>query len=268
MSIQATNLCVTINGRKILDDLSFACRAGEITAIVGENGAGKSTLLNCLAGVSEFTGEITLNKYPIESLSLATLAKYRAVLPQNSSLNFPFSVDEVVRLAMSLGCLSQAEQEQIIVDSLALVDATQFIDRNYLHLSGGEKQRVQLARVLAQLRAHDHQENRFVFLDEPTSALDLKHQHSTLKMLRELCAPNSERGHRSKNLGALVIVHDLNLASFYCDKILLLDGGRLIAHDTPEKILQHHIIKKSFGIDVIVGSHPDSNKPYLIPRLQ
>jgi iron complex transport system ATP-binding protein len=86
-------------------------------------------------------------------------------------------------------------------------------------------------------------------------------------MLRELCTRNSEQD-SSKNLGALVIVHDLNLASFFCDKILLLDGGRLIAHDTPENIFQHHIIKKSFGIDVIVGSHPDSNKPYLIPRLQ
>jgi iron complex transport system ATP-binding protein len=176
MSIQATKLSVTINGRKILDDLNFTCRASEITAIVGENGAGKSTLLNCLAGVSKFAGELTLNQYPIESLSLATLAKYRAVLPQSSSLNFPFSVHEVVRLAMSLGCLSQTEQEKIIADSLALVDATQFIDRDYLHLSGGEKQRVQLARVLAQLHAHDHHQNRFLFLDEPTSALDLKHQ--------------------------------------------------------------------------------------------
>jgi iron complex transport system ATP-binding protein len=176
MSIQATNLSVTISGRKILDDLSFTCSAGEITAIVGENGAGKSTLLNCLAGVSEFAGEITLNELPIRSLSLATLAKYRAVLPQNSALNFPFSVHEVVRLAMSLGCLSHAEQEQIIVESLTLVDATQFIDRDYLHLSGGEKQRVQLARVLAQLRAHNHHQSRFVFLDEPTTALDLKNQ--------------------------------------------------------------------------------------------
>ncbi|MFQ3244227.1 MAG: iron complex transport system ATP-binding protein [Arenicella sp.] len=268
MSIQATKLSVTINGRKILDDLNFTCRASEITAIVGENGAGKSTLLNCLAGVSKFAGELTLNQYPIESLSLATLAKYRAVLPQSSSLNFPFSVHEVVRLAMSLGCLSQTEQEKIIADSLALVDATQFIDRDYLHLSGGEKQRVQLARVLAQLHAHDHHQNRFLFLDEPTSALDLKHQYSTLKMLRELCTPNNARIDPARNIGALVIVHDLNLASFYCDKILLLDGGRLIAHDTPEKIFQHHIIKKSFGIDVIVASHPDSNKPYLIPRLQ
>lgn len=273
MSIQASNLSVTINGKKILDDLSFSCHTGEITAIVGENGAGKSTLLNCLAGVSEFTGEITINNHSLESLSLAKLAQYRAVLPQNSSLNFPFSVHEVVRLAMSLGCLSQAEQEQIIVDSLALVDATQFIDRDYLHLSGGEKQRVQLARVLAQLRAHAHQEGRFLFLDEPTSALDLKHQYSTLKMLRELCTSNSAPGIGSQNtrwqkLGALVIVHDLNLASFYCDKILLLDNGRLIAHEPPEKIFQNHIIKECFGIDVIVDSHPDTSKPYLIPRLQ
>lgn len=268
MSIRANNLCVTINGRKILDDLSFTCCAGEITAIVGENGAGKSTLINCLAGVSKFTGEITLNNHPIESLSLSKLAQYRAVLPQHSSLSFPFSVLEVVRLAMSLGCLSHEDQALIISDSLALVDATQFIDRDYLHLSGGEKQRVQLARVLAQLRAYKHQESRFLFLDEPTSALDLKHQYSTLKMLRELCSRRNRQDKSVQNMGALVILHDLNLASFYCDKILLLDSGRLIAHDTPERIFQSDMIKKSFGIEVLVGKHPDSQKPYLIPRLQ
>jgi iron complex transport system ATP-binding protein len=268
MSIHASHLSVTINGRKILDDLNFTCRPGEITAIVGENGAGKSTLMNCLAGVAEFAGEITINSHPVRTLSLAKLAHYRAVLPQHSSLSFPFSVYEVVRLAMSLGCLSQQDQALIIADSLALVDATQFIDRDYLHLSGGEKQRVQLARVLAQLRAHNHQENRFLFLDEPTSALDLKHQYSTLRMLRKLCTNNSERDSSVSNIGALVIVHDLNLASFYCDKILLLDGGRLIAHDAPEQIFQDDIIKRSFGIDVFIDRHPDTYKPYLIPRLQ
>ena len=262
MSISAKNLSVTTNGRKILDNLSFYCRAGEITAIIGENGAGKSTLINCLSGVSRFDGSISLNKHPIESLSLSKLAEYRAVLPQHSSLNFPFSVHEVVRLAMSLACLSHEGQESIIAECLELTDATQFSQRDYLQLSGGEKQRVQLARVLAQLRAHKHDEDRFLFLDEPTSALDLKHQYSTLKMLRKLCKKDTP-----DNIGALVIVHDLNLASFYCDKILLLDSGKLIAHDTPENIFRHKIIEQSFGIDVIINNHPNINKPYLIPRL-
>ena len=87
-------------------------------------------------------------------------------------------------------------------------------------------------------------------------------------MLRELCTNNSERDDSASNIGVLVIVHDLNLASFYCDKILLLDGGRLIAHDTPKQIFQHDIIKKSFGIDVFIDHHPDTYKPYLIPKLQ
>lgn len=261
MSIIANNLSVTIDGKKILDNLTFTCRSGEITAIVGENGAGKSTLINCLAGVSTFEGELTLNGYPVHSLSLSELAQYRAVLPQNSSLSFPFSVHEVVRLALSLGALSHDDQALIINESLALVDATQFKNRNYLNLSGGEKQRVQLARVLAQLRAHSHQESRFLFLDEPTSALDLKHQYSTLKMLRELCTKNTMR-----DIGSLVIVHDLNLASFYCDKILLLDGGRLITCDTPERVLKSNTIKQTFGIDVLINDHPDIAKPYVIPR--
>ena len=263
MSICAEDLSVTIDSKKILDKLSFTCRSGEITAIVGENGAGKSTLVNCLAGVAKFEGSLSLNGHPIGNLSLAELAKYRAVLPQHSQLNFPFNVQEVVRLAMSLGSLSYEDQEAVINDSLELVDAHQFINRDYLNLSGGEKQRVQLARVLAQLRAHNHNKSRFLFLDEPTSALDLKHQYSTLKMLNELCTKNTQQ-----DIGALVIVHDLNLASLYCDKILLLNDGQLIMHDTPTRVLQNKRIKRSFGIDVLIDSHPDIDKPYLIPRLR
>lgn len=262
MSIDAKHLSVTIDGTKILDNLNFSCHPGQITAIAGENGAGKSTLINCLAGVCKLEGELTLNEQPIERLNLAELAQYRAVLPQQSNLNFPFSVDEVVRLAMSLTAISHEQQEAIITKCLEQVDASHFRRRNYLHLSGGEKQRVQLARVLAQLYAHNHSQSRFLFLDEPTSALDLKHQYATLKMLRELCTNNT-----IGDIGILVIVHDLNLASFYCDKIMLLDGGSLVAHDTPENVLQNDIIKNSFGIDVLIESHPNIGKPYLMPRV-
>ena len=187
MTLRANKLTVSFGDKVILNQLDFICKAGEITAIVGENGAGKSTLLNCLSGTLNFDGDIHLNGHSIKAMSISQQSQYRAVLPQHSTLNFPLDVREIVRLALSLSTLSRDDQEAIIHDSLNLVDALQFIDRSYLELSGGEKQRVQIARVLAQLRAYDHEESRFLLLDEPTSALDLKHQYATLKMLRELC---------------------------------------------------------------------------------
>lgn len=262
MSLQAQKMSVRFGERSILDNLSFVCRAGEITAILGENGAGKSTLMNCLAGGQDYTGEVLLNDVSICDYSVAKLAECRAVLPQNSALNFPFNVREVVRLALSLSHLGNTEQTNIIEDCLSMVDAVQFIDRNYLQLSGGEKQRVQLARVLAQLRAYDNDKSQFLFLDEPTSALDLKHQFSTLTMLRNLTKSSS-----ALNIGVLVIMHDLNLASLYCDKILLLDGGRLVSHNKPAQVFDTQTIRDAFGIDVLINNHPDIDKPYLIPRL-
>jgi iron complex transport system ATP-binding protein len=262
MSICVSNLSVKIGDKRILNKLSFECSAGEITAIIGENGAGKSTLINCLSGTSKFEGNITLNGSPIQELSLSKLAQHRAVLPQNTSMNFPLNVGEVVRLALSLSRTSSEEQNQIIQNCLRLVDAEKFFHRNYLHLSGGEKQRVQIARVLAQLQAYKIDGNQFLFLDEPTSALDLKHQYSTLRLLQNLCkqqTPNS--------IGVLLIVHDLNLASLYCDKILLLKDGDLVSHDVPQKVFNTETVTKTFGIDVKVQAHPDIDKPYLIPRL-
>ena len=262
MSYRAKNLSVTIAEKTILQDLSFEFKPGEINAIIGENGAGKSTLLNCLAGASPFDGELLFNQRSLASYSIAELAQYRAVLPQNSSLNFPFSVREVVRLSMTLGKVSTRDQESIIEECLSMVDAIEFIDRNYLYLSGGEKQRVQLARILAQLRAYSNSGNRFLLLDEPTSALDLKHQYATLNLLREI------GGSFNFELGIVIIIHDLNLASFYCDKVLLLKQGKMVMHDRPNVVFSSQTVKDTFDIDVYIDSHPDTINPFIIPKLQ
>lgn len=262
MSLSVNNLSVSFGNKNILDKLSFSCESGEITAIVGENGAGKSTLMNCLSGSLDYDGSVHLNGRSVKDTSLSEQAHYRAVLPQHSTLNFPLDVREIVRLALTLSTLNTEDQDAIIYDSLVLVDAVRFIDRPYLKLSGGEKQRVQLARVLAQLRAYDHEEGRFLLLDEPTSALDLKHQYATLKMLRQLCNAKS-----SRDIGALIILHDLNLASLYCDKVLMLKGGSLVKHDVPNVVFEGHSINDAFGIDVFIDAHPDTDQPFLIPRI-
>lgn len=259
MSIEVRHLHVSYGEREILSGISFNCLPNEITAIVGENGAGKTTLMNCLAGISDFSGEINFNGRDVNEFSIAELAKVRAVLPQQSHLNFPFKVAEVIRLAMFMSAISFTQQEQIIEQCLRRVDAWQFAEKNYLKLSGGEKQRVQLARVLAQVHANQKQIARYLLLDEPTSALDLAHQYATLKMLNEL---------RFDNIGALIIVHDLNLASLYCDKVILLHQGQLLKHGTPNQVFQTACINDAFNIDVAINTHPDKDKPFLIPRLR
>ena len=254
MSIVIKNLSVSVSRKRLLENISFEFKAGEMIAVVGENGAGKTTLMNCLTGASDSQNSVTMNGAPVESYSLTELASLRAVLTQSNDLSFPFSVLEVVRLGLSLSCQSQAQQLSVVTQCLRMVDGLHLKDRDYTTLSGGEKQRVQLARVLAQISL-DSELPRYLFLDEPTSALDMKHQFDTLKMLRSL---------RQLNIGVLIILHDVNLAAMYCDRILLLQQGRLLKFGTPVEVLNGHNIKQGFGVDVHILNHPTSRSPIMI----
>ncbi len=265
MSISVRDLSVSVQGRKLLHKVEFDCSAGELVAIVGENGAGKSTLLNAIAGLTQPEyGSVLINGQHVGSYSKQALAKVRAVLPQSSALSFPLSVTEIVRLGMCFNRVSRNQQDQIIQSCLAEVDAEQVAHREYLTLSGGEKQRVQLARVLAQLQSADSEAqtapvSRFLLLDEPTSALDLAHQYDMLALLQRLS---------QKRIGVVVIVHDLNTASLFSDKIVILKNGQIVKVGSPENVFSEGVLKHAFNIDVTVGTHPDKNKPYLIPRLR
>lgn len=258
------DLSISVGGRDLLSNIKLECAAGEVMAIVGENGAGKSTLLNAIAGLSKPSqGNVAINNQSVAHYSKQQLAKVRAVLPQTSELNFPLDVTEIVRLGMCFNRITSDQQDQIARTCLAEVNAAQFAEREYLTLSGGEKQRVQLARVLAQLRSAESEAgsvntSRFLLLDEPTSALDLAHQYAMLALLRRL----SEKG-----IGIIVIVHDLNTASLFSDKIVILKNGRLAKVGTPTEVIHEDVIKAAFNIDVSISTHPDKNKPFLIPRL-
>ena len=262
MTIEIRDLSVSIGSKPLLSGINFDCRPGEVVAIIGENGAGKSTLMNCISGnMPDYQGRVCINGVEAGTYSATELARIRAVLPQNSDLNFPLSVSEVVRLPMSLSALPLDQQNRTIHKCLQMVDATEFAERNYLTLSGGEKQRVQLARVLAQILSTADSANqtpRYLLLDEPTSALDLSHQYETLRLLRNLV---------EQQLGVVIIVHDLNTASLYCDKIVLLKNGTVAKQGTPSEVIQADVVNATFGIEVTVGTHPDMDRPYLIPRL-
>ncbi len=255
--IIAKNITVEIQSKKLLDDVSLEVRGGEILVVLGPNGAGKSTLRKILCGdLTPTNGEVSMNGKPLDEWTLPERAKLRAVLPQDSSLNFPFSVLEVVlmgRAPHSKGA-ETAKDYEIARKALAAVDEQKLENRIYPTLSGGERQRVQLARVLAQIWEQTAAP-RYLLLDEPTSNLDIAHQHGTLKIARRFAR---------EGVAVLVILHDLNLAAQYADKILLLKDGKITAFGTPEKVFSPEIILETFGVEVDIINHPRLNCPLII----
>jgi iron complex transport system ATP-binding protein len=240
----------------VLSDIDLQLIPGEMLGVLGPNGAGKSTLLGALCGeLKPAHGQVWLDDQPLEHWRGAQRAQRMAVLPQTSTLSFAFTVEQVVgmgRLPHDTGLQRDAE---IIRAALQAADAMHLHDRSYLALSGGERQRVHLARVLAQLWPGEG--GQTLLLDEPTSMLDPLHQHTTLQAVRSF----ADRG------GAvLVIVHDLNLAARYCDRLLLLDQGRVHSLGTPQTVLMPEPLKAVFGLEVLIQPHPERGHPLIIAR--
>jgi iron complex transport system ATP-binding protein len=217
--IEARGVTVRIGSKRLLDNVDVAIAAGELVAIVGPNGAGKSTLLAALAGDRRAeAGTIALAGRELRTLSISELARKRAVLPQRSQLALAFTSVEVVQLAGPMIGTELARR------CLADVELADFATRTFPSLSGGEQQRVQLARVLAQLSLSP---GAALLLDEPTSALDPKHQQLVLGLARRA----AKAGHP-----VVVVLHDLTLAARWADRILLLSSGRVIADAAPDAV--------------------------------
>jgi iron complex transport system ATP-binding protein len=219
----------------LLDGVDIDLRAGEVLAIVGPNGAGKSTLLGALAGDRQLaSGRVTIGGRDVREARPAELAKLRAVLPQRSTLGVAFTAAEVVRLA------DHRVSDAVARRHLADVELEHLADRTFPSLSGGEQQRVQLARVLAQLVAHASDGvGAALFLDEPTSALDPKHQQLVLRLARGAAS----RGH-----AVAVVLHDLTLAARWADRVALLARGRLVAMGVPEDVLASPQLAEAYGV--------------------
>lgn len=248
--LEAKNLHFNIGSKEIIKDVSLTIVPGEFMVIVGSNGAGKSTLLSLLTGEKKTnSGNITLNNQLMENFPLNDLAKIRAVLPQSSSLSFSFTSEEVVLMGRSphKGA-GYAKDLQLAEEALAIVDALHLKDRMYTTLSGGESQRVQLARVIVQIWEKQNDQARYLLLDEPTSALDLAHQHNTLKIAKKLT--------NTENIAVVAVLHDLNLAALYADKITMMKHGKIIKTGTPDDVLRETLIQQAFNIQVKVMPHP------------
>ncbi|MGX1514288.1 heme ABC transporter ATP-binding protein [Streptomyces collinus] len=249
----AEGLRVRLGGRPVLDGVDVEVGAGEVLALVGPNGAGKSTLLGALAAdVPAAEGAVRIHGRPVADWSAHELALRRAVLPQSASLSFPFAVEEVVRMGRApwAGGDREDEDEAAVAEAMARTEVTGFADRPFFALSGGERARVALARVLAQ-RAP------LLLLDEPTAALDLRHQELVLR----LCRKRARAGD-----AVVVVLHDLALAAAYADRVALLRSGRIAAGGPPAEVFAEGLLSEVYDQPVEVFPHPRTGALLVVPR--
>jgi iron complex transport system ATP-binding protein len=260
MSIEAQSVSVSIRGKTIVQEVSLSVKPGQFVAIVGANGAGKSTCINVMSGdLQPERGTVTLNGKPLKQWDSKSLAKMRAVLPQSSLLNAPFTALEIVLMGRSphIRGIEQPEDYAIARQALAAAQVANLEQRSYTTLSGGEKQRVQLARVLAQIwEPLENGQPRYLLIDEPTNNLDIAHQHSTLKIAKRF----AEQG-----VGVLAILHDLNLAAQYADQVAVIQEGQVLANGAPDVVFTPEIIQEAFHISVTITRHPHMDCPLIIP---
>ncbi len=238
--IAAHNINYGLSDTQILDDVSVCLKPGTVTAILGPNGAGKSSLLKCLSGtLVPCSGDIHFDGVSLQSYSLLNLSRRRGVLSQSTALNFPFTTLELVMMGRSPYVNSHESEDdwQVAQWALESVDAWSLKERIFPTLSGGEQQRVQLARVLAQIWG---QQQACLFLDEPTAALDLKHQHQIFQLIRQFS--------EDYGLTVCVILHDPQLARRYCDQAILMKRGRIFTSGPIAKVLEPENIERVFEI--------------------
>jgi iron complex transport system ATP-binding protein len=255
--LEASGLEFAYGATAVLNGVDVQVAPGEALGVIGPNGAGKSTLLRLLAGLARpRAGEVRLDGRPLHSWREAELARAVAVVFQAEHVPFPFTVRELVTLGRhphAPGGLGwrRADRERVtaVLERLALGELA---ERTLHELSGGEHKRVMLARALAQ-------EPRFLLLDEPTAALDLHHQ---VALLEELTALKQAHG-----LGLVAILHDLNLVAQFCDRVVLLDQGRVRAQGRPEEVLQYALLKEVFGVELYIGVDELTGKLHLHPVL-
>jgi iron complex transport system ATP-binding protein len=256
--LTATALSVRADAKQLLDGIDLSFGPGETVALVGPNGAGKSTLLRVLsASLRPHSGQVLLNGNELASYPPRVLALHRAVMAQQTSVAFPFVVAEVVRMGMGGG--SGARIETLVDATLAELGLLDVAGRVMTSLSGGEQQRVHLARVLVQLAyGMQHGGSGILLLDEPTSSLDLRHQLGMLKAIK--CRAQ-------EGALAIVILHDLNLAALFAERVVVLNHGRIDCDGTPAETITSEMLERVLRITTTVGRPPMPNIPFVLPQV-
>lgn len=254
MLLQVDDLNVRLAGKQIVHRLGFQLQEGELLVVLGPNGAGKSTLLKALAGEHKFkAGQVEFAGQPLAGWASKKLARQRAVMPQRVEVNFPLTVEEIVRLGRPPEPL--AKSRPILAELMELLDIGHLQTRLAPGLSGGEQQRVQMARVLAQI--WDTQEPVLLLLDECTSALDPAHQQQVFSLLRKLA--------RKRNFAVLAVAHDLNLAARFADRLMLLYQGQCFTEGQPSAVLTESVLAEVYGLSARI-LELEEGYPLVIPR--
>ncbi|GAX90306.1 heme ABC transporter ATP-binding protein [Effusibacillus lacus] len=249
MNLTVENVSVSIDKKTLLRNIGLRVEAGEFVGMIGPNGSGKSTLLKSVYRILQpDAGIITLDGEEIHRMSPRQTAQRMAVVRQESPVEFDFSVREIVMMGRSphkrLLESDTAQDREIVDDALSRVGMQEFLERSYTTLSGGEKQRVLIARALAQ-------QAKFLVLDEPTNHLDIRYQLQIMDLVKVL------------NVTVLAALHDLNIAAVYCDRLYVIESGEIVAFGTPEEVLRTDIIRDVFGVETEVIIHPITGKPHI-----
>jgi len=256
--LQSENIGFRYDGPWVLRRVSFNIGEGSFVGILGPNGSGKSTLLKIMDGIlTPREGRATMDGRDIGTMSRRDIARRAAVVPQDYTGIFTFTAREIVLMGRSPHLdpwsFEGKRDHEIVSRVMAQTDTQGFADRSLDQLSGGERQRVLIARALAQ-------EPRVMLLDEPTAFLDIRHQVEIMNILKLL---NKEEG-----LTVLAVTHDINLASLYCDRIILLNGGTIHAEGPPAEVMTADNIEAVYGLPVVSGSHELTGRPVIMPRME
>lgn len=256
--LKTEGIYYNIGKKQILKNISTEFLPGEFNMILGPNGSGKSTFLKIFSGeLHGYHGHVFYSDKKIETIKKEELAKQRAVMSQQPELSFPLMVDEVVMMGRYPHFVFNPgkKDETICNEVMERMNLQSFRERNYLTLSGGEKQRVQFARVLAQIWEKPATGTRYLFLDEPLTSLDINYQQEFLQIAREFMKADTILA---------VVIHDINLAIQFADKLFFFKDGEVAAHGNPASILTEGLIEDVFGVKTTIINNPVSGNPLVI----
>ena len=247
MHVKVDRVCWSVDGQPIINDVSLEIEPHSLVGLIGPNGSGKSTLLRCIYRLHRpDSGTISLDGEDLQEMGSRESARRTAVVLQEYPTDFQFTVEEIVAMGRNphkgIFDIDNAQDYSVIREALARVGMTSFTTRNFSTLSGGEKQRVIIARTLAQ-------QAKFLVLDEPTNHLDIRYQLETMELVRSL------------GITTLAALHDLNIAAGYCDVIHVIDCGKIVASGTPQQVLQPDLIEEVFGVGSSVVTDPLTGRP-------
>lgn len=264
--LSAKNVTYAIGTQKLVEDISLEFKTGEVAVIMGQNGAGKSTLLKILAGsLKHFGGEVVMFNKNLDSYSDEQLARIRAVLSQHYDISFPITVEEITIMGRYPYFKNNPSRKDIEICNAALdlMGIRNLLERDYNTLSGGEAQKVQMARVLAQIwqqngkDENETNDSKILFLDEPVSSLDIHYQHHILQIAKQ---------YASNNVLVIAVLHDINLAFNYADRIIFMKSGKVVKTYNADEKIDKEVISGVFDVNTEIITNPFSNKPLFVVK--